>query len=55
MLNTKQWEITNNQDTITKQISITNHQTLNPLVTLFGYWNLIIGYCLVIVSCILVI
>jgi len=34
------------------QIPIANNQTG---YFLFGYWNLIIGHCLVIVSCILVI
>jgi len=45
-------EITNNQVTITKQIPITNNQSPNSK---FGYLNLVIGDCLVIVSWCLVI
>jgi len=49
-----QHEITNNQDTSTKQISMINNQSPNkalhkPIVWLlgFGYWSLF-GYCFLV-------
>jgi hypothetical protein len=51
LINTKQWEITNNQDTNIKQIPIFNNQSPNIkssgyVVWLleFDYW-LLFGYC----------
>lgn len=40
---------------MTDKISIFNNQSPNRKTCLFDYWNLIIGHCLVIVSCILII